>query len=427
MATTLRGSVWASGASPPLALPLANVTISGGAAIGCTPASQLTVNPAATFEIRCPHDASGATLTVWARQYVPRVLTVGPTASPLAVHLDQRPIAGFPASRWRFDGWVLEAETTNIPSTNISFLAHPSAYRTPNGRIFLISTANTHAGPGWTQGYWQEPDSTVAVATRGPLITSAHAGVYGKSYSARLMFADGRLLMVTGLEKSSVGQQVSVLENTNLDDPSNPDDWRPVGKIVVDFTGAPTTQHEDYRLHILEGNARLPCRGNPRKFWLYVIPDQVPGSPGRACGRMGFASDQLTGPYTWCDWLLSPSEAVHHGVDCDGFPGDIIHAAGATYFVNGFGSLYRSDAPPGAPLAFTRLPNNATAVTPAPHGEWDDLHQVSFAFLPGRDGGRARLYHASYSSVNFNPHATMADFGYKQAIGMYSFDWPSDP
>ena len=242
------------------------------------------------------------------------------------------------------------------------------------------------------------------------------------------MLAVHNMRQVTGLEKPSSGQKVSILENMNLEDPSQPKDWRPVGTIVVDFSGAPTSQHEDYRLHVLEGDERRPCRGIPRKYWLFVIPDSVPGFPGRACGRMGFASDSLTGPYTWCDWLLQPAEAVHHGEDCDGFPGDILTATNETYFVNGFGSLYKSISPAGAPLHFLRLPANASAVEPAPPGEWDDLHQVSFAFLPAARrarGERTRLYHASYSSVNRNPRATKADFGYKQAIGMYSFDWPS--
>ena len=37
---------------------------------------------------------------------------------------------------------------------------------------------------------------SVPITLPGPLITSAHAGVVGKSYSARLLFVDGRLLMV---------------------------------------------------------------------------------------------------------------------------------------------------------------------------------------------------------------------------------------
>ena len=36
---------------------------------------------------------------------------------------------------------------------------------------------------------------------------------------------------------------------------------------------------------------------------------------------------------------------------------------------------------------------------------------------------RWRLYHASYSMENGNPNATRADYGYKQAIGMYTFLW----
>ena len=82
-------------------------------------------------------------------------------------------------------------------------------------------------------------------------------------------------------------------------------------------------------------------------------------------------------------------------------------------------------ASPGT-LNFKRLPGNSTIARPAPEGEWDDLHQIEFTFLPpAKEGGRWSLYHASYSSSNENPHATKADCGYKQAIGMYSFDWES--
>ena len=62
--------------------------------------------------------------------------------------------------------------------------------------------------------------------------------------------------------------------------------------------------------------------------------------------------------------------------------------------------------------------------TPTPHGEFDDLHQIEFQFLaPAHRGGRWLLYHASYASETSNPHATRADYGFKQAIGVYSFLW----
>ena len=42
------------------------------------------------------------------------------------------------------------------------------------------------------------------------------------------------------------------------------------------------------------------------------------------------------------------------------------------------------------------------------------------------NNNRVRLYHATYSTVNHNPNVTKkADFGYKEAIGMYTFDWPN--
>ena len=68
-------------------------------------------------------------------------------------------------------------------------------------------------------------------------------------------------------------------------------------------------------------------------------------------------------------------------------------------------------------------------VVPGPPGSWDDLGQVALTFLPARDQGnnqgkRTRLYHASYGTTSGkNPDARKADFGYKLAIGMYSFEW----
>ena len=54
---------------------------------------------------------------------------------------------------------------------------------------------------------------------------------------------------------------------------------------------------------------------------------------------------------------------------------------------------------------------------------------MALTFLPARDQGnnqgkRTRLYHASYGTTSGkNPDARKADFGYKLAIGMYSFEW----
>ena len=31
---------------------------------------------------------------------------------------------GFPATSWRFEGWVVQAETGDVPHTNITFLSH---------------------------------------------------------------------------------------------------------------------------------------------------------------------------------------------------------------------------------------------------------------------------------------------------------------
>ena len=195
-----------------------------------------------------------------------------------------------------------------MPGTNISFLSHPSAYRTPSGRIFLISTAGSTSGqkPGWTQGYWQSSegggqDDVRAVACGGgPLIDATHSGVTGVSMSARLLFADGRLLMVSGIEKLASHRMVTILENKNLEDPCRSEDWVGVGTVHVNFTGAPTSAHEDYRLHIFEGEDPshfYRCNSIPRKYWLFVIPNGEPGVSGRACGRMAFASAELTEPF----------------------------------------------------------------------------------------------------------------------------------
>lgn len=122
--------------------------------------------PASTFNSSAMNGnasrASTCTVSVWARQY----LAVNETevAPGGTIAMQPRPIPGFPASDWKFEGWPIQAQTEDVPGTGIAFLAHPSAYRPPTGdRIFLTSTANRHAGPGWTQGYWK--GAGVAAAT----------------------------------------------------------------------------------------------------------------------------------------------------------------------------------------------------------------------------------------------------------------------
>ena len=58
-----------------------------------------------------------------------------------------------------------------------------------------------------------------------PLIGASHPGVW-ISMSARLIFADNRLFMVTGVEILSQHRRVSILENLNLHDPSNRSEWK---------------------------------------------------------------------------------------------------------------------------------------------------------------------------------------------------------
>lgn len=429
-AFVLRGAV-SSAASPGFGLPLANVSLDGPSARYCAPQSQLATWPNGAFVVTCTRrpGAAGLTVRVWARQYLDAAVTLNGSDTALvattSVELEPRPIPGFPARRWRFDGWAIEAGTGDVPGTNVSFLSHPSAYRTPSGRIFMIATAGSTTGqrPGWTQGFWQPAEvsdggGVRAVASGGPLITASHPGVEGVSMSARLVFADGRLLMVSGVEVPAQNRMVTILENKNLDDPSHSDEWVGLGSVIVNFTGAPTAAHEDYRLHILEGEQRYVCNGSPRKYWLLVIPDDVPGVTGRACGRMAFAAEALLGPYTFCDWAVPPN-----GTACHAFPGDLLFGPreNQMYFVESYGSLYRGKTT--GPLTFDMLADKL--VVPGPTGSWDDLGQVALTFLPTRDPGeRTRLYHASYGTTSGkNPNARRADFGYKLAIGMYSFDW----
>ena len=59
------------------------------------------------------------------------------------------------------------------------------------------------------------------------------------------------------------------------------------GTLVVDWTGAPATKHEDYRWHHFDQG--YPCKGKLMKNWLFVIPDGVgdadsDGSAGTSAG-----------------------------------------------------------------------------------------------------------------------------------------------
>lgn len=239
----------------------------------------------------------------------------------------------------------------------------------------------------------------------------------------------GRMIGYAGGKRNHT---VSILENKNLDDPSNPADWLAAdgtdGQIHVDWTGAPTTKHEDYRLHIFDHN-KYECNGDPRRYWLFVIPDGV--GPGRACGRLGFAARSLGGPFEYCNWLVAPNSTGPAGgptSNCDSWPGDVIQADDSLFFIAGWGNIYQARVNTERTLSFERVAGDPMIATPAPPGQWDDLHQIEYTFLPPPanavgEGKRWRLYHASYSKTTVNPHATRADYGYKASIGMYSFDW----
>lgn len=134
-----------------------------------------------------------------------------------------------------------------------------------------------------------------------------------------------------------------------------------------------------------------PCtagiKAGVKKTACSAHPPPPPPKPkaGRACGRLGFASESLNGPYKFCDWLEAPNpqgldDPGGPGSNCDSWPGDLIQSAqdGSLFFVNGWGNLYRARA---GTLTFERL-GNATIARPAPAGQWDDLHQIEFTFLP---------------------------------------------
>ena len=167
-------------------LALVNVTV-----IGCG-ASALT-DASGRFSIPCTSDActcspTACEVSIWARQYLPianlRVPTPTPGAPTAPILLHPRPIPGFPAKDWRFEGWAVEAQTGDVPGTNVGFLAHPSAYRPPSGdRIFLTSTANAHAGPGWTNAYWQQGNNTRAVALPSQLVNRSNPAMMGTAFT----------------------------------------------------------------------------------------------------------------------------------------------------------------------------------------------------------------------------------------------------
>ena len=100
------GPVGSAGATADLAaIALPNANVSCGEDNGGWTGSTLT-DPAGRFSLPCPSACTAATWTVWARQYEPRVGPLGPDGD---ITLAQRPIPGFPASAWRFEGWAIQA------------------------------------------------------------------------------------------------------------------------------------------------------------------------------------------------------------------------------------------------------------------------------------------------------------------------------
>ena len=85
-----------------LALPWANVTVSN--CPSCSPQSVLA-DATGCASIQGPGGPVAA--TVWARQYNASVVTLAAAGRTTAA-LTPRPIPGFPAHSWRFEGWVGE-------------------------------------------------------------------------------------------------------------------------------------------------------------------------------------------------------------------------------------------------------------------------------------------------------------------------------
>ena len=85
---------------PVIALPHANVT---GAGCGVS----VLTDRNGTFSVVCAGQPCLTVVwSVWARQYEPMRGTQGPSGR---ITLTQRPIPGFPASAWRFEGWAIDA------------------------------------------------------------------------------------------------------------------------------------------------------------------------------------------------------------------------------------------------------------------------------------------------------------------------------
>ena len=203
LTTVFTGKVVSADSAMPL--PMSNVT----APAHCKPSTQLTT-ATGSFSVTCTGTTT-VTFEVWSRQYLNATTTAASTGIN-TIKLKPRAIPNFPARDWRFEGWAVQAQTGDVPGTNVAFLAHPSAYRTPSGRIFLISTANSHAGPGWTQGYWQSEDQTEARALPYQLINRSHPVIEGTPFTARMLVGDGRLLMTVGMDRGAKSP-VSILEN----------------------------------------------------------------------------------------------------------------------------------------------------------------------------------------------------------------------
>ena len=191
--------------------------------------------------------------------------------------------------------------------------------------------------------------------------------------------------------------------------------------------------------YILEGERHhYTCNGLRRKYWLLIIPDNAPVNLEEHAGGWHLQATSV-GAIPMVQLCGNPKST-----QCDAFPGDLIFddVSRKMYFVESYGSVYLGTSNEG-PLEFQELPE-AKIVRKGPPGSYDDLGDVADFLMPDLthssdasdvtthdnrwtlNHNRARLYHATYSTVNHNPNVTKkADFGYKLAIGMYTFDWPS--
>jgi hypothetical protein len=213
LAGLFNGAVF-SKSYPQVALSLANVT---ALSAGCEPLTQLT-DRQGRFKLSCPAGRGATRISVWCREYLPLSDHAVSTGVSAAVALASRPIPGFPAVAWRFEGWATQAQTEPVPGTDISFLAHPSVVRTRNQARML----------------WDELEPGAAAEKRRLLMLASSTGQWDSC---------GNYTVGRGFPLSFI------LKNHNLDHPSNPLEWVAAagterGRIQLAAVPTSPNQHE---------------------------------------------------------------------------------------------------------------------------------------------------------------------------------------